>query len=171
MSAIIRSGPPRWKTSGGSASRWAAVVVIAAALGIQFVRPPRTNPPTNPSRTLAARTDLTPEAAEVLDRACGDCHSNDTRWPWYSNVAPVSWFVIDHVNHGRRHLNYSDWAQYEADDAERLLKNACAFARKETMPLPAYARMHPEARLSDRDIAALCDWTDGFLRQARRSEP
>jgi heme-binding protein len=148
--------------------RWVPAVVISAAIGMQFVRPPRTNPPTDPSRTLAARTSLTPDAAVVLDRACRDCHSNDTRWPWYSHVAPVSWFVIDHVNHGRRHLNYSDWAQYEPDTATRLLKNACEFARKETMPLPSYARVHGEARLSDRDIAALCDFTDGVLREARR---
>ena len=168
MSGTIRSTPPRWKTRGGGPGQWTPVVVIVAALGIQFVRPPRTNPPTDPSRTLAARTNVTPEAVEVLDRACRDCHSNDTRWPWYSHVAPVSWFVIDHVNHGRRHLNYSDWAKYEADDAERLLKNACAFARKETMPLPPYTRMHREARLSDGDIQALCDWTDGVLRQAGR---
>ena len=150
------------------ARRWVPVVIISAAVGIQLVRPPRTNPPTDPSRTLAARGSLTPEAAVVLDRACRDCHSNETRWPWYSNVAPVSWFVIDHVDHGRRHLNYSDWAQYEPDVAKRLLKNACEFARKETMPLPSYARVHAEARLSDRDIAALCDWTDGVLREARR---
>ena len=63
--------------------RWVPVVIITAAVGIQFVRLPRTNPPTDPSRTLAARTPLTPEAAGVLDRACREnCHSNDTRWPW-----------------------------------------------------------------------------------------
>jgi hypothetical protein len=143
-------------------------VIIISAVGIQFVRPPRTNPPTDPARTLSARTALAPEAAAVLDRACRDCHSNETRWPWYSQVAPVSWFVIDHVDHGRRHFNYSDWAQYERDVAERLLKNACDFARKETMPLPAYTRLHRGARLSDRDIVTICDWTDGALREAGR---
>lgn len=140
-------------------ARAGSIVLIAAAIGIQLVRPARTNPATDPYRTITARTSVTPQAAAVLDRACRDCHSNDTRWPWYSQVAPVSWFVIDHVNHGRRHLNYSDWAQYEPDDAQRLLKNICAFARKETMPLPSYTRVHREARLSDADVAALCDWT------------
>jgi hypothetical protein len=164
MARIVRATPRRSKERGRALVRWAPVVIIGAALGIQFVRPARTNPPSDPARTLAVRTNLTLEAAEVLDRACRDCHSNDTRWPWYSNVAPVSWFVIDHVNHGRRHLNYSDWAQYEADDAERLLENACAFARRETMPLRVYTRIHRKARLSDRDIAVLCDWTESVLR-------
>jgi hypothetical protein len=111
---------------------------------------------------------VAPAAAAVLERACRDCHSNDTRWPWYSGVAPVSWFVIDHVNHGRRHFNYSNWATYEAEEARRLLQNACAFARKRTMPLPSYLRMHPDARLNDQDVAALCDWAEPASGSASR---
>ena len=64
--------------------------------------------------------------------------------------------MADHVNHGRSHFNYSDWAAYEPDDAMRLLKNSCAFARKGSMPLPSYLLLHPEARLSPADIEALC---------------
>jgi hypothetical protein len=142
--------------------------MILGATAIQFVRPPRTNPSTNPDRTLDAHVLVTPEARAIIDRACRDCHSNDTRWPWYSNVAPVSWFVVDHVNHGRRHFNYSDWAQYAPEDAERILMNTCAFARKETMPMPSYLVMHDEARLSDPDVTALCDWTDTVRRLARK---
>ena len=137
--------------------RGAAAALIAAAVGIQFVRPARTNPPTDPARTLFARTPVPPAAADVLGRACRDCHSNETRWPWYSNVAPVSWFVIDHVNHGRSHFNYSDWS-YDRADADRLIKNSCDFARKGTMPLPSYVRMHSETRLTPRDVEALCSW-------------
>jgi hypothetical protein len=148
----------------GKMIQWGSAAAIAGAVAMQFARPARTNPVTIPERTLAARVAVSAEAAAVLDRACRDCHSNDTRWPWYSNLAPVSWFVIDHVDHGRRHLNYSDWAQYPKHDAERLLKNICAFARKDTMPLPSYLRMHREARLSDADVVALCDWTDSALR-------
>jgi hypothetical protein len=68
---------------------------------------------------------LTPQTAAVLDRACNDCHSNQTRWPWYTNVAPVSWFVINHVNEGRRKMNFSDWAQYSQDEQARLFKKIC----------------------------------------------
>lgn len=148
--------------------RWASALAIGGAVAIQFIRPARINPLTVPERALAARLPITKQAAAVLDRACRDCHSNDTRWPWYSNVAPVSWFIVDHVNHGRRHLNFSDWAQYPAETAGRLLENTCAYARKGTMPLPSYLRLHREARLSDDDVAALCDWTDGAVRLARR---
>ena len=144
--------------------RRVAIVCIGGALAIQLVRPDRTNPATDPSRTMAAVLQVPSEVASVLERGCRDCHSHDTRWPWYSNVAPVSWFVIDHVNHGRRHFNYSDWAQYDKDQVPRLLKDSCALTRKEEMPISSYLWLHQEARLSDRDIAALCDWTDSELR-------
>lgn len=140
------------------------VVLLLVPVAIQFIRPARTNPATVETHTLKAMVPVTADAAGVLERACRDCHSHDTRWPWYSNVAPVSWFVIDHVNHGRRHFNYSDWAQYDDKEAARLLKNACAMTRKDEMPLSSYLTLHRDARLSDADVAALCDWTDTVLR-------
>ena len=147
-------------------ARWTALVLAASAVGIQFTSPPRTNPPTDPSRTLFARMPVPSEAAAVLDRSCRDCHSNETRWPWYSAVAPASWLVVDHVDHGRSHFNYSDWAQYDRDDARRLLKNICTLSRRETMPMPSYLRLHRDAALSDFDLAALCDWADTAARVA-----
>src|SRR5687767_12229671 len=89
-----------------------AVLVLA----IQFVRPARTNPATDPAATLHAQTAVPPDVAAILERSCRDCHSNGTRWPWYSNVAPVSWWVIDHVNHGRSHFNFSEWAKYNHEE-------------------------------------------------------
>ena len=149
-------------------ARWTGLAAAAAAIAIQFVRPARTNPPTDPSRTLFALIDVPPEAAAVLDRACRDCHSNETRWPWYSSVAPASWLVVDHVNHGRSHLNYSDWARYSRDDARRLLDAVCTLSRQEAMPMSSYLKMHREARLTEPDILALCSWADSAARMARR---
>jgi hypothetical protein len=146
-----------------------AIVLIVGALAIQLARPARTNPPTDSARTMMAMAHVTPEATAVLERACRDCHSNDTQWPWYSNVAPISWFVIDHVNHGRRHFNYSDWSQDDRNEVTRLLKNTCEMTRKGEMPIASYLWLHPEARVTDRDIVELCDWTDGQLREALES--
>ena len=136
--------------------KWVGVVFVVLGLLIQLYRPARTNPPTDPSRTLDARVAVAPETAAVLNRACRDCHSHDTRWPWYSNVAPVSWLVIDDVNHGRSHFNYSDWAKYDGEEATRLMEKACELVRKGEMPLPIYVPMHPDARLSQADIDATC---------------
>jgi cytochrome c553 len=130
----------------------------------QAIRPAGTNPPTDAARTLAANVPLPAGAAEVIDRACRDCHSNDTRWPWYSNVAPMSWFLIDHVNDGRRRFNYSRWTDYDAKHQREFLKDACEEARKHDMPLPSYTWIHTASKLSDRDIRTLCDWTSAALR-------
>src|SRR5687767_12011008 len=103
--------------------RWSVAGLGILVVAIQFVRPARTNPVRDPTHALSAMRPMPSHVAAVFDRACRDCHSNDTRWPWYSHVAPVSWFVIDHVNHGRSHFNASEWNQYETVEEARLLKN------------------------------------------------
>ena len=140
--------------------RWLLVIVICALVIVQFIRPARTNPAIDPSQTVEARLQLTPEAAAILDRSCNDCHSNKTRWPWYSNVAPVSWFVIDHVNEGRENLNFSEWGRYTTRDNDGLLKQICREVKSGTMPLSSYTPMHPGSELSTQDRQTLCAWTD-----------
>jgi hypothetical protein len=144
--------------------RWQRVALGTVGIvfaGAQLVRPERTNPSTDPSRTLAARHAVPQTVAQILDRSCRDCHSHDTRWPWYSNVAPVSWFVIDHVNHGRSHFNYSDWTRYPPEEGRKLLKNSCDLARETEMPLASYALMHRSSKLSAADVETLCGWAAG----------
>jgi hypothetical protein len=136
--------------------KYLAIFFIVALVGAQAVRLERTNPPVDEARTLARMVDVAPAAAAVLERACRDCHSNRTEWPWYSNVAPVSWFVIDHVNHGRSHLNFSEWSSYQPDRRRELLEGVCKETRGGAMPLPSYTWIHWNARLSPADIEALC---------------
>jgi hypothetical protein len=148
------------------AIRWIAATFVVLLVGTQFIRPARTNPIHDPARTLFAVRPVPSHVVQIFERACRDCHSNETRWPWYSNLAPVSWFVIDHVNHGRSHFNYSEWDRYQPEEAARLLKNACDLAREREMPLTSYTWMHGNARLSRADVDAICGWTnaDGGTR-------
>jgi len=139
--------------------RWSIAAAALVLLAAQFIRPARTNPVFDPSRALAAAHPMPPDVADVFQRACRDCHSNETRWPWYSHLAPVSWFVIDHVNHGRSHFNASDWSSYEPDEAARLLKELCELAREQAMPLRSYTLIHRSAALTSADVSALCAWT------------
>jgi hypothetical protein len=136
-----------------------AIVLAALVVAIQLVPVERTNPLSDPARSLASIEPMTPAAAAIWDRACRDCHSHDTRWPWYAHVAPVSWYVIEHVNHARSHMNVSNWAAYDAGRADKLLSTMCAYARERQMPLPSYLKMHDEAILTHDDIEALCAWT------------
>lgn len=138
--------------------KWTAIFLAIIFAGLQFIRPARTNPPVDEARTISAHTHITPEVAAILDRSCNDCHSNQTRWPWYSNIAPVSWFVTNHVNVGRREMNLSDWAQYTQDDQQHFLKKICMEVKGGQMPLSSYLRLHHEAKLSSEDVKTLCDW-------------
>ena len=127
--------------------KWTAIALAVIFAALQFIRPARTNPPVDESRTIQAHARVPPEVASILNRSCNDCHSNETRWPWYSNVAPASWFVINHVNVGRREMNFSDWAQYDREDQQNFLKKICREVKDGAMPLPSYLRLHGEAKL------------------------
>ena len=139
--------------------RWVFIAGVCCFVVSQFFGPAKTNPVADSTQSIESRLQVTPPVAAILDRSCNDCHSNKTRWPWYSNVAPVSWFVIDHVNHGRSHLNFSEWGQYTQGDVDGLLKDICEEVKAGAMPLSSYTPLHPGSKLSAEDVKVLCDWT------------
>lgn len=128
------------------------LVVVAAA---QLVRPDRTNPRTDPRRTIQAHAATTPALGAVLDRSCRDCHSNDTVWPWYTQIAPVSWVMASAVSEGRRVVNFSEWGAYSPTQQQELLRASCKAARADRMP-GVYARLRQDTRLSTQDIDTIC---------------
>lgn len=132
--------------------------VLAVLVVIQVFRPDRANPPVDPSRTVAASHPMDPGVASVLRRSCMDCHSYETRWPWYSNIAPASWLLASHVSDGRRHVNFSDWAAYDPSDASHTLEEICEVVDEGEMPLWSYLLIHGEARLSGAEGRAVCEW-------------
>ncbi|HEX7723588.1 MAG TPA: heme-binding domain-containing protein [Pyrinomonadaceae bacterium] len=138
----------------------AAILLVVLVVGIQAIRPARTNPPVDESQTINARTQMPPEVASIFDRSCRDCHTNKTVWPWYTNVAPVSWWLSNHVNDGRRALNMSEFGKLDANRQDRKLRQICDEVSDGVMPLSSYTPMHPAAKLSDQDKKTLCDWTE-----------
>jgi len=140
--------------------RWTLIVLICAFVVAQFFGPARTNPAADPSQSIESKLQVTPEVAVIFDRSCNDCHSNKTRWPWYSHVAPVSWFVIDHVNEGRENVNFSEWSQYPPETANGLLRQICREVRAGVMPLSSYTPLHAGSEVSTEDRQKLCAWTD-----------
>ena len=131
---------------------------LVAFIGAQFHRPDRTNPPLVPGASLTAKAP--PDVAAILDRACRDCHSNETRWPWYTNVSPTSWLVADHVHHGREHFNYSEWTSIDEDEQDKLLGGMCTLTERGRMPIPSYLLIHRDAKLSPADVKTLCAWSE-----------
>ncbi len=136
------------------------IALIVVVVAIQFYRPARSNPPYVSSQAIDSNTRITVQVQAIFKHSCNDCHSNATVWPWYSNVAPVSWFVIDHVNEGRRVMNLSEWGRHDTDWQSRRLRQICNEVQDGAMPLNSYTPMHPGSKLSAEDKKTLCDWTN-----------
>ena len=140
-------------------ARWIAGALLGLATLLQLLPfgHPRSNPPIT---NEVAWPDPTTRA--LFARACGDCHSNETRWPWYSGIAPISWTITGHVRHGRGTLNVSEWSEerfgVEARASGQTLEDG-------TMPLPSYLRMHPDARLTEAERDHLIRGLDLAFRQ------
>lgn len=123
---------------------WTAVIVLGIFLLIAVFMPigrDHTNPP-----VVQEPNWDNPQTRELAKRACFDCHSNETVWPWYSNLNPVAWMLQDHVNEGREALNFSEWNR-EFDDVDEIGE----VIREGAMPLPNYLPLHPEARLTSQE--------------------
>jgi hypothetical protein len=102
-----------------------------------------------------------------MKQACADCHSNQTVWPWYSYVAPVSWLVEKDVRRGRDELNLSRWSDYSPNKQQKLLADMATVLKNREMPLPQYALMHSDAKLSDAEIDMLYQWARVERRKMR----
>jgi hypothetical protein len=98
------------------------------------------------------------EVGKTLVRACGNCHSDQTDWPWYSHVAPVSWWIQSHVSKGREELNFSEWTSYSARQRRDKLDSICGVISTGRMPPWSYTTMHPQAKLTPKEKKTLCFW-------------
>jgi hypothetical protein len=132
-----------------------AAATLVAAVAIQFVPVHRTNPP------VQFELDAPAHVKPILERACYDCHSNRTRWPWYSRVAPVSWLVARDVHKAREELNFTDWPSFDFEEQDHLMAGIAKQVNRGKMPLPIYLTMHPEARLRPEERRTLVAWARG----------
>jgi len=127
----------------------ACILVLAA---IQLIPVHRTNPP------VLSEVDAPAPVMAILRRACYDCHSNETRWPWYSHVAPMSWLVVSHVNEGRGDLNFSEWPLLDFESQSLSFVDIRRQITERKMPLRSYKWMHRDARLTQEDRDAILQW-------------
>ena len=137
------------------------LALLVILLAIQLVPVHHTNPP------VVADISTSPEVKSILRRACYDCHSNETVYPWYSRVAPVSWILVQHVSEGREELNYSTWNQYNAKGQSKKIHESWESIAEGEMPPRYYTVMHRNAVLSPEDRAILQTWAGKVKRLAR----
>jgi hypothetical protein len=137
-------------------TRSAVSGLIGILVLIQLVPVPKTNPPSDPGAAFRSTRPPSDPVVAILNRSCRDCHSNDTIWPWYSHLAPVSWLLYRDVTSGRRHMNLSEFAHDDAARQQRRLGDICEQVKSGDMPPWFYLPMHPDARLRPGDVDTLC---------------
>ncbi len=135
--------------------------MIVLLLAIQLIRPEKTNPPVDEALTLKAPDNV----MKILKTSCYDCHSNETKWPWYSQIAPLSWNIIGHVNDGRDALNFSKWSEIDPKIKTKRLKRSIKTINNGMMPLSNYLMMHEAAQLSNEQKKTIIDWCNKELKK------
>jgi hypothetical protein len=133
------------------------LAIIVVFVLIQFIRPEKNNSKVY-TNDISTVMEVPAEVQEILKTSCNDCHSNLTVYPWYSEIAPVSWYLASHVNDGKKHLNFSEWTSYNKNQQSHIKKDLEEVMETNEMPLKSYLIIHNEAKLSDEQHKTLSDW-------------
>lgn len=131
--------------------------VIVFLIVLQFV-PMTKNQGSVSANDLISTTEVPDEVGKILKTACYDCHSNNTVYPWYASIQPVGFWLNGHVNGGKQHLNFSEWATYDAKKKAHKLEEICEEIEEAHMPLKSYTWLHEGTRLNDAQVKLVCDW-------------
>jgi hypothetical protein len=137
-------------------TKYLLIILISLFLVIQLIPVERENPSLDTNLEIKAP----PEVKSILKNSCFDCHSNQTNWPFYGYVAPISWLVAHDVNDGRKHLNFSEWNNYPAEKIKNIKGEIVEEVSGDKMPLGIYTLIHSSAKLSEEQKLVLKNWTD-----------
>ncbi|MBI1305976.1 MAG: cytochrome C [Bacteroidetes bacterium] len=135
------------------------LALVAILVLIQFIRIDK-SVPTVPegAKDITASMEVPSDIALMLKTSCYDCHSNETVYPWYSNIAPVSWLLGNHIKDGRKHLNFSVWSTYPDKRMKHKMEECAELVEEGEMPMDQYLWMHSNAKLNSDQTAKLVDW-------------
>ncbi len=132
------------------------VLALVALIAIQFIRPEKNNEGYKSVAAFEAETKPSAAVASILKESCYDCHSNQTLYPWYAEVAPFSLWLDDHIHHGKKHFNVSEWTNYTVKKKEHKLEELVEMVENDEMPLTSYTIIH--GNLSEEDKTLLLQW-------------
>jgi len=135
-----------------------ALLIVLILLGIQAIRPNRAVPKVDPAKDFVKIYDGDKATEDLFKSACYDCHSYETKYPWYSEIAPVSWIVQDHIREGREHINFSEWGNRGKAKRAHALEEMAEETLEGEMPLKGYVLIHEEANLTEDQKRQLVNW-------------
>lgn len=150
--------------------RWILLGLLAVFVIIQFFQIEKTNPETMPEQDFLYLAAPPTELGMLIKDACYDCHSHETKYPWYTYVQPVAWWIKDHIDEGREHLNFSVWATYDSEKRAHKLEEAIEEVDEGHMPLPSYTWIHSEADLTGPQREELTAWFETEMKKTEVEE-
>jgi len=147
--------------------KWVSLTAAVVAILSFFIHPFGRVKAANSSNPLLSGAQIETPVTNVVQRSCASCHSDQTVWPWYSYVPPVSWMVEKDVHDGRDHFNMSHWYENSTEKRMEILSEISVMLRNKQMPLPRYTLLHPDAKLSDAEIKLVDAWSHAERRRLR----
>ncbi|WP_291864400.1 heme-binding domain-containing protein [Maribacter sp.] len=135
-----------------------ATALLVAFVVAQFFRPTQNKSLGNHTKVFIAETNPPEKVRVVLEQTCYDCHSDNTNYPWYNNIAPVSFWLSKHVRDGKKHLNFSDWATYSDKEKDHKLEEVVETLDNGEMPLKEYTWTHEQAKLTENQKILIKEW-------------
>lgn len=133
--------------------------ILAILILIQFIRPDK-NDSGNMEHDISVVNEIPTQVSEILKTSCNDCHSNKTQYPWYNQIAPVSWFLAQHVNEAKEHLNFSEWTTYNNKQKDHLIKDLKEVLKENEMPLESYVWIHKDAKMTKEQYQVMLNWVN-----------
>ena len=147
------------------------VILLSVFVGIQFIRPAKNVSEEIGANDITAKYHIPDEVHQILKVSCYDCHSNNTYYPWYWQLQPVMWFMNDHINEGKRHLNFSEFSSYAARRRYKKLKEISKEIKSGDMPLRSYTMIHRDAVLSPVQKIIVENWINASLKEMETTYP
>jgi hypothetical protein len=141
------------------------IVLIIAFVAIQFIRPAKNISTATTADDMNTLYPIPDSVNLVLQKACYDCHSNNTKYPWYFNIQPVAWWMNDHIEEGKKELNFSEFGKRPMDRRVKKLKKIAKEVEEGGMPLASYTWIHKDAILTDREKKMIVDWARNLSEQ------
>jgi len=136
------------------------LVILALLVIIQFIRPAKNISSSMSPNDISKHYTVSEDVNQILKKACNDCHSNNTIYPWYTNVQPVGWWMAKHVKDGKKHLDFSEFAGYTPKKQHHKLEEVVEMVKEKEMPLNSYTWMHKTAKLTDQERILLVNWAE-----------
>ncbi|MFN8326434.1 MAG: heme-binding domain-containing protein [Flavobacteriaceae bacterium] len=134
------------------------IALLVVLVVIQFFQIDKTNPPVDLNKDFLKINNTPADVASVIRASCYDCHSNETKYPWYSSVQPAAWFLKGHIDEGREELNFSTYGDYQTKRKDHKLEEIIELIEKDEMPLASYTIIHKEASLSEENKTKLIEY-------------